>query len=180
MSEEPQDLTVRNLIASVVVSSETIFGQVKSNGVVLAGGDIVTDASVRAGMLVVAPTIKTNVLRRTLDLKLLKEDTVLTAELITKNKLLIPPYTGTIVLSLDTASNYNEQLKLWESDIMIGGEMFEMHITNSALNNGNVYIKHALDGSINMTHLNKIVIKPGKTKVFYLRCDEYNNGYTLF
>lgn len=180
MSEEPQDLIVKNLIATVVVSSETIFGQVKSNGVVLAGGDIVTDASVRAGQLVVAPTIKTNVLRKTTELAILKENTVLTAELITKNKLLIPPYTGDIILSLDTATNYNEQFKLWDGDILVGGEMFEIHITNSALNTGNVYVKHSLDGSINMTHLNKIVIKSGKTKVFYLRCDGYNGNYTLF
>ena len=55
--------------------------------------------------------------------------------------------------------------------IIMEGEFVEFY------ENGNVYIKHAPDGTINMTHLNKIVIKPGKTKVFYLRCDEYNNGY---
>ena len=106
MSEELENFTAKNITSNIIVSNDGVFNYVKSNGVILSGGDIMSDSTVKAGIMVVAPTIKTNTMRKTMELLVLQENIVLTADLITKNKILIPAYTGDVILSLDTSSNY--------------------------------------------------------------------------
>lgn len=182
------DSNLMNVHSDNLVSNSILGNELKSNGVILAGGDIYSQTNVKADWISSSSIVKTNAIRKMVNLELITKDTVITAKLIAgdiktpSTKLLIPPYTGDVTLYLDSAKNYNEEFKLWDSDFLTGGEMYEINITNSILNNGNVYVKNTYnDTSVNMIHIgNQIKIKPGKTHVLYLRCDGYHGTYHLF
>jgi len=181
------ETNLMNVHSNNLVSNAIIGNELKSNGVILAGGDIYSQTNIKADWVASSAIVKTNAIRKMVNLELITKDTLITAKLIAGDrmtqgsKLLIPPYTGSITLYLDTAKNYNDQFKLWDSDFLTGGEMYEINITNSILNNDNVYVKNTFDDtSVNMMHVGNIIIKPGKTRVLYLRCDGYHGRYHLF